>query len=744
MRRARVKLKGAVQGVGFRPFVYRIAKELGLKGYVINDSKGVEIEVEGEEELLHRFLLRLSEEKPPLARIYSREVLFLEPAGYKDFEIRKSDEKGEKEVLILPDISTCEDCLRELFDPKNRRYRYPFINCTNCGPRFTIIEKLPYDRKNTTMKVFKMCEECEEEYKNPLDRRFHAQPNACPRCGPHVFLYDVKGNLVAEKEKALDKLVKFIKEGKIIAVKGIGGFHLICDATNEKAVGELRKRKRRKEKPFAVMFKDLKQLENYASPTELEKALLLSPERPIVLVEKKKELAPSVAPYLKRIGAFLPYSPLHHLILSSLDFPVVATSGNISDEPIVKDNKEAFEKLSELSDFILIHQRDIRRRCDDSVVKVVGGIPTFIRRSRGYAPLPVELPYSSKRKVLAVGGMLKNTFAIAFGNKAIPSQHIGDIDSITNLNTFEKEVYDFMKLYEFEPEIVVCDLHPRYETTKWAERFARERGIKLVKVQHHYAHILSCMAENKVKDKVLGIAWDGTGYGEDGTLWGGEFLVCDYRSYERAFHFKPFRLIGGEKAVKEPRRVALSLLFELFGEKAIGMELPTLKAFGEKEVENLFKVWKSGINSPFSSSVGRLFDAVSSLLGIKHVLSYEGQGAMMIEDLYDPNEKGFYPYSMDGKKIVWDEIISGLIEEKDVRKASTRFINTLARICLDIAKELEIPNVCLSGGVMQNDPLVSRIKELLEEKGFKVFTHQRVSPNDSGLCIGQAFYGMVI
>ncbi len=744
MRRARVKLKGAVQGVGFRPFVYRIAKELGLKGYVINDSKGVEIEVEGEEELLHRFLLRLSEEKPPLARIYSREVLFLEPAGYKDFEIRKSDEKGEKEVLILPDISTCEDCLRELFDPKNRRYRYPFINCTNCGPRFTIIEKLPYDRKNTTMKVFKMCEECEEEYKNPLDRRFHAQPNACPRCGPHVFLYDVKGNLVAEKEKALDKLVKFIKEGKIIAVKGIGGFHLICDATNEKAVGELRKRKRRKEKPFAVMFKDLKQLENYASPTELEKALLLSPERPIVLVEKKKELAPSVAPYLKRIGAFLPYSPLHHLILSSLDFPVVATSGNISDEPIVKDNKEAFEKLSELSDFILIHQRDIRRRCDDSVVKVVGGIPTFIRRSRGYAPLPVELPYSSKRKVLAVGGMLKNTFAIAFGNKAIPSQHIGDIDSITNLNTFEKEVYDFMKLYEFEPEIVVCDLHPRYETTKWAERFAREREIKLVKVQHHYAHILSCMAENKVKDKVLGIAWDGTGYGEDGTLWGGEFLVCDYRSYERAFHFKPFRLIGGEKAVKEPRRVALSLLFELFGEKAIGMELPTLNAFGEKEVENLFKVWKSGINSPFSSSVGRLFDAVSSLLGIKHVLSYEGQGAMMIEDLYDPNEKGFYPYSMDGKKIVWDEIISGLIEEKDVRKASTRFINTLARICLDIAKELEIPNVCLSGGVMQNDPLVSRIKELLEEKGFKVFTHQRVSPNDSGLCIGQAFYGMVI
>ncbi|GAB6065722.1 carbamoyltransferase HypF [Aquifex pyrophilus] len=744
MRRARVKLKGAVQGVGFRPFVYRIAKELGLKGYVINDSRGVEIEVEGEEELLHKFLLRLSKEKPPLARIYSREVLFLEPIGYKDFEIRKSNEEGEKEVLILPDISTCEDCLRELFDPKDRRYRYPFINCTNCGPRFTIIEKLPYDRKNTTMKVFKMCEECEREYKNPLDRRFHAQPNACPKCGPHVTLYDNEGNLIARREEALEKLVRLIREGKIVAVKGIGGFHLVCDATNEEAVRELRKRKRRKEKPFAVMFRDLKQVEEYANPTELEKALLLSPERPIVLIEKKKELAPSVAPYLRRVGAFLPYSPLHHLILSSLDFPVVATSGNLSDEPIVKDNEEAFEKLSELSDFILLHNRDIKRRCDDSVVKVVGGIPTFIRRSRGYAPLPVELPLSSDRKVLAVGGMLKNTFAIAFGNKAFPSQHIGDIDSITNLKAFEREVYDFMKLYEFEPDVIVCDMHPRYETTRWAVEFARERGIKLVKVQHHYAHILSCMAENKVKEKVLGIAWDGTGYGEDGTLWGGEFLVCDYRDYERAFYFKPFRLIGGEKAVKEPRRVALSLLFELFGDKALGMELPTLKAFSEKELENLFKVWKRGINSPLSSSVGRLFDAVSSLLGIRQVLSYEGQGAMMIEDLYDHTERGFYPYTIKEGKIFWEEIISALIEERDPRRASTRFINTLARICLDIAKEIGIPKVCLSGGVMQNDPLVSKIKELLEEEGFKVFTHQKVSPNDSGLCVGQAVYGMVM
>lgn len=744
MRRLKVKLRGAVQGVGFRPFVYRLAKSLGLKGYVINDSKGVEIEVEGEEKELARFLLKLSKDKPPLARIYSQEILYLEPIGYSDFEIRKSKEEGEKEVLILPDIATCEDCLKELFDPSDRRYLYPFINCTNCGPRFTIIEKLPYDRKNTTMKAFKMCSDCEKEYKNPLDRRFHAQPNACPKCGPWVSLYDNRKNLVAQKQEALSILIEEIKKGKIVAVKGIGGFHLVCDATNEKAVRLLRERKRRQEKPFAVMFRDLKQVEEFTNPSELEKALLLSPERPIVLIKKRRELAPSVSPGLKRVGAFLPYSPIHHIILRGLDFPVVATSGNMSDEPIVKDNEEALEKLVSFADFILTHNRDIKRRCDDSVIKVIGGIPTPIRRSRGYSPLPIELPFSFPKKVLAVGGMLKNTFAIAFGNKVFLSQHIGDVESLITLKVFEENIYDFMKLYEFKPEVIVCDKHPRYETTRWAKWFSEKEGIPLIEIQHHYAHILSCMAENGVKDKVLGIAWDGTGYGDDGTLWGGEFLIADYRNYERVFNFKPFKLIGGEKAVKEPRRVALSLLFEIFGKEAIDLEVPTLRAFEKNEVEVLYKAWEKGINSPLSSSVGRLFDAVASILGIRQTLSYEGQGAMMIEDLYDYTEKDHYGFKIKGNQIDWKEIFYEILKEKDKGKAVSRFINTLANICLEISENIGIQRVCLSGGVMQNNPLVSKIKELLEKEGFKVHTHQKVPPNDGGIALGQAVYSVDI
>ncbi|RLJ70787.1 hydrogenase maturation carbamoyltransferase HypF [Hydrogenivirga caldilitoris] len=737
MKRLRIRLNGTVQGVGFRPFVYRIAKELGLKGYVLNDSFGVEIEAEGKKELLDTFLKRLNEEKPPLARIYSQEIEFLEPLGYTDFEIRESKEEGKKEVLILPDIATCEDCLRELFDPKDRRYLYPFINCTNCGPRFTIIEKLPYDRPNTTMKVFDMCPNCRREYEDPLNRRFHAQPNACPVCGPWVSLYDREGNLIAEREEAIELLLEAIMEGKIVAVKGVGGFHLICDARKEESVRTLRERKRRQEKPFAVMFRDLKQVEEHAEPTELEKGLLISPERPIVLVKKRRELAPSVAPGLSRVGAFLPYSPLHHIILRRLGFPVVATSGNLSDEPIVKDNDEALEKLSQFADIILLHNREIRRRCDDSVVKVIGGIPTPIRRSRGYAPLPVRLPFKLPKKVLAVGGMLKNTFALGMGDRAILSQHIGDVENLTTLEAFEEAVFDLMELYEFEPEVIVCDLHPRYETTRWAEEFSQEKGIPLLKVQHHYAHVLSCMAENSIEGKVLGIAWDGTGYGEDGTLWGGEFLLCDYRSYERAFYFKPFRLIGGEKVVKEPRRVALSILFELFGEEGINIVLERLGEFSEREIINLYRSWERGINSPYSSSVGRLFDGVASLLGIRQVLSYEGQAAMMIEDLYDSGIKDSFPYEIEGSQINWAPIFLSLLEEENPKVAASKFINTLVRIALDVARRVGEERVCLSGGVMQNDPLVSKIRELLEENGFKVYTHQRVPPNDGGISLGQ-------
>ena len=735
--RIKLEIIGAVQGVGFRPFVYRLAKELDLRGWIINTPEGVKIEVEGEN--LDVFLKRLQEEKPPLAYIYSISFEYAEEVGYTDFEIKESHSEGKREVFILPDVGTCDECLEEVFDPKDRRYMYPFTNCTHCGPRFTIIEKLPYDRPNTTMKVFKMCQECEREYNDPTNRRFHAQPNACPECGPRVFLYDKEGNLLGESEEAIDLAIQSVKEGKIVAVKGIGGFHLICDATNEKAVNTLRMRKRRQEKPFAVMFKSLQQLKEYARPTNLEEALLSSPQKPIVLIEKVQDSLPeTIAPGLKRIGAFLPYSPLHYIILSKLDVPVVATSGNYSEEPIVKDNEEALNKLSEIADLILVHNREIKRRCDDSVVKVVGGIPLPIRRSRGYAPLPIKLPYKLKNKVLATGGMLKNTFAIAWNDKVFISQHVGDVENYQTLKSFEEMVFDLMNLYQFEPEIVVCDMHPRYETTKWAEFFSEERNIPLLKVQHHYAHILSCIAENGIEDEVLGIAWDGTGYGEDGTLWGGEFLVCHYKNYKRVYHFKPFRLIGGEKAIKEPRRVALSLLLELFGEKAIDFNLP----FDRKELEMLFNAWSKGINSPFSSSVGRLFDAVCSLLGIRHINNYEGQSAMILEDLYNPTIKDHYSYSIEGQIIDWRTTILDILQDKEREKVPSRFINTLAKIALDIARKVGIEKVCLSGGVMQNDALVSKIKEGLTKDGFWVYTHQKVPANDGGLCLGQVAYAI--
>lgn len=738
--RLKISLKGAVQGVGFRPFVFRLATELGLKGWVINDSSGVEIEVEGEEKALQKFLLRLNAEKPPLAHIYSQDVEYLMDVGYATFEIRESRGEGRKEVLVLPDIATCEECLRELFDPKDRRYLYPFINCTNCGPRFTIIEKLPYDRPHTTMKTFEMCPICKEEYKNPANRRFHAQPNACPVCGPWVSLYTSEGILKADRDKALKLVAKALKDGLIVAVKGIGGFHLMCDATNEEAVRLLRERKRRSEKPFAVMFRDLEQVSVYAEPTELERALLLSPERPIVLVRKRRDLASSVAPGLKRIGAFLPYSPLHHIILKSVDFPVVATSGNLSDEPIVKDNAEAIQKLSSFAHMILLHNRDIKRRCDDSVVKVIGGVPVPIRRSRGYAPMPVKLPFTLSRKVLALGGMLKNTFAIGFEDTVIISQHIGDVENLETLRSFEEMVFDLMELYEFEPELVVCDLHPRYETTRWGEVFAQSRGIPLIKLQHHYTHILSCMAERGLKERVLGVAWDGTGYGEDGTLWGGEFMVCDYRGYDRVFYIKPFRLIGGERAVKEPRRVALSLLFEMYGKSASDLNNETVRSFTQDELKNLYIAWSKGINSPYSSSVGRLFDAVASLIGIRQKLSYEGQGAMILEDLYDPLVKDHYAFALEDKHIDWRPMFYELLKDREKEKVPSRFINTLAKICLEVALRIGVEKVCLSGGVMQNDPLVSKIREFLEKENFKVYTHQKVPPNDGGLSLGQAVY----
>ncbi len=742
MIRVIININGAIQGVGFRPFVFRIAKALDIKGYISNSMNGVIIDVEADQDKIDSFIHSIYNEKPSLCNIFSLEITYCDPIGYDDFQIRESSKKGKRDVSILPDIATCSECISELFDPSDRRFHYPFINCTNCGPRFTILKSLPYDRDNTTMGVFKMCDKCSEEYYDINNRRFHAQPNACSVCGPYVSLYNKEGFLVSEKDDAIQRLIDEIINGRIVAIKGIGGFHLVCDARNEEAVIELRNRKRRQEKPFAVMFPNIDSIKEYAHVSMIEEALLLAPTRPIVILKKREgcAIAPSVAPNLDRIGAFLPYSPIHHIILGALNFPIVATSGNISDEPIIKDNDIALKTLINFSDYILIHNRDIQNRCDDSVLKIIGGFPTFIRRSRGYAPMPIKLPIMLKRNVLAVGGFYKNTFSIGFDDKVIISQHIGDVETLEAINYFEEAVSRLCSLYEFRPDLIVHDLHLGYETTKWA---ISQRDVKKIGLQHHHAHIISCMAENNILDEVIGISWDGTGYGEDGTLWGGEFLRCSYTKYERIAQFKQIRLLGGEKAIKEPRRIALSMLFEIFQDGCFNLSIPTLNAFDKMELKVLYEAWQRGINSPYTSSAGRIFDGVASLIGIIHKLNYEGQAAMMIEDLYNPGIKETYPYTIKDNIIDWSEIIKCIILENDKRVVPSRFINTLADIIYSIVKKSGIKKVCLSGGVFQNDPLVKKTIELLSEE-FQIFTNKRIPPNDGGISFGQAIYGGLV
>lgn len=621
---------------------------------------------------------------------------------------------------------------------------YPFINCTNCGPRFSIIKSLPYDRKNTTMSKFLMCEECKSEYENPLDRRFHAQPNACHKCGPDVFLYKNNKTLVDKSINAIYKAVEFINKGEILALKGIGGFHLVCDATNEETVIKLREKKKRFEKPFAVMFKDLQTLESFANLTDFERVLALSPERPIVLVEKKEntKIVESVAPHIKKLGVFLPYSPLHYILLNLVDKPLVMTSANLSDEPIVKDNKEAFEKLSHFCDYILLHDRDIENRVDDSVVFSVENRMIFVRRSRGYAPLPIKLPFKLDKNVLAVGGHQKVVFAIAFDDKVFLSQHIGDLETISSQENFTDAVKKFLKLYDFKPDVVVSDLHPKYFTTQWAKDFSVEKGIRHLKVQHHYTHALSLMADNNLDKnmEILAVCWDGTGFGIDEKIWGGEFLISSYKDFKRMLHLDYYKLIGGEKAVKEPRRVALSLLFHIFGENTLNLNLPPLNSFKEEDAEILFKMWKNDINSPYTSSVGRLFDAVASLLGVCQTISYEGQSGMILERYYNKSEKGFYSFSIDKDTIDFKPVILDIINDKsDLDIKVSRFINTLAKLIIEVGKLIGLP-IGLTGGVFQNKALLEKALELSEKEKIKILLHKNVPPNDGGLALGQVVY----
>ncbi|MBI3596460.1 MAG: carbamoyltransferase HypF [Nitrospirae bacterium] len=762
-QRVQIAVRGAVQGVGFRPFIHRLATELGLSGWVLNSSRGIVIEAEGSKSRLDAFLLRIKKERPPRSFIQSLEFSFRDPVGYAGFEIRPSDKAGVPTALVLPDIATCPECLGELFDPTNRRYLYPFTNCTHCGPRFTIIESVPYDRANTTMKKFEMCDACRGEYEDPLDRRFHAQPNACPVCGPHLELWDGTARLLSKHPEALVEAAAAIRAGKIVAIKGLGGFHLMADARHEGAVVRLRERKHREEKPFALMFPSLESVRTRCEVSETEARLLLSPESPIVLLRRspaphasrltpRADIAPSVAPGNPDLGVMLPYTPLHHVLMRELDFPVVATSGNLSDEPICTDEREAVDRLGNIADLFLVHDRPIVRHVDDSVVRIMMGRELVLRRSRGYAPLPVRLKEPAP-PLLAVGGHLKNAVALTADHNVFISQHIGDLETREAFEAFQNVISGFRTLYPVRPERMVCDLHPDYIST----RYAKGQGDPVTAVQHHWAHVASCMAENELDGSVLGVSWDGAGYGTDGTIWGGEFLLTDAASFRRVASFRRFRLPGGAAAIHEPRRTAAGVRFEIIGDRLFEPGDPLLsRVFAPAERAVLRTMLTRGIHSPLTSSVGRLFDAVASIVGLRQRVSFEGQAAMELEfAIGNERTEEAYPfriheagetYESPLQVVDWEpmimEILDGLAREVSVGILSAKFHNTLAEIIVVVAERIGEERVVLTGGCFQNKYLTERVVHRLDAAGFRPYWHRRVPPNDGGIALGQVFVAL--
>ena len=755
-KRVHIVIRGAVQGVGFRPFVYRLANELRLHGWVINASDGVTIEAEGEPEEVEEFLLRLEPEKPPRAFLQSFEFSYLDPAEYAGFTIRESESRGGPTTLVLPDIATCPDCLADITDPANRRFGYPFTNCTNCGPRFTIIEGLPYDRAATSMRHFAMCAECRREYEDPLDRRFHAQPNACPDCGPQVELWDGSGTLRASRAAAIAAAADMLDAGKIVAVKGLGGFHLMVDARDEDAVVRMRLRKRREEKPFALMAPGIRCVEDLCVVDRLEERLLRSAEAPIVLLRKRPpelagaQIAQSVCPGNPWLGFMLPSTPLHHLLMRRLGYPVVATSGNLSDEPICTDAREASHRLSGIADAYLVHNRPIVRHADDSIVRVLLGRELVLRRARGYAPLPVAVP-AGIPDTLAMGGHLKSTVAISRGANIFISQHLGDLETEQSLQAFRHAVEDLKALYALEPTRVICDMHPDYVSTSEA----RATGLPLHAVQHHHAHIASCMAENGLEGPVLGVSWDGTGWGPDGTIWGGEFLLVDRAGYRRTAAFRAFSLPGGSAAVREPRRTALGLLYEGLGPALF--EDPGLLpvcAFTERERSLIRQMLARGLNAPRTTSAGRLFDGVASILGLRQRCSFEGQAAMELEWTaggrtdQPPYEVPLLPRENGCLVVDWVPLIARLIEDlrngTSVPLLAARFHASMAESIVAVARAAGERRVALSGGCFQNALLTTLAVRRLEENGFLPYWHQRVPPNDGGISLGQIYAEVVL
>jgi hydrogenase maturation protein HypF len=768
MERVRILVKGIVQGVGFRPFVYNLARSLDLRGFVMNSSEGVVVEIEGSN--ISAFIDRLNKEAPPLSKILEVDVTPMSYRGYQDFQIRGSSDKGSF-TLVSSDVSICGDCLRELLDKNDRRYLYPFINCTNCGPRYTITRSVPYDRPNTTMSPFTMCAECEKEYHSPENRRFHAQPNACPVCGPQVTLV-ISHQLSVISQNPIEKTIDLLKDGKIVAIKGLGGFHIACDATNKETVERLRLRKRRSNKPFALMAPDVDTIRNFCEVSGEEEDIMVSNNRPIVLLRKGKNSLPNaIAPNNPCIGFMLPYTPLHYLIfrypvhssiVSHHSSPVynfdalVMTSGNISEEPIVVDNEEALSKLSGIADAFLVHNRDIFMRVDDSVVRIFSHKPvpggqsslSFIRRSRGYVPDPILL-HDDGPDVLGCGADIKNTFTLTKNRFAISSQHIGDMENYETLKFFEESLINLKDVYRVNPKALAYDLHPGYLSTHWA---LEQKGIRKTGIQHHHAHVASVMAEKGIKKKVIGVSFDGTGYGTDGNLWGGEFLIADAVGFKRVCHFRYIPLPGGETAVKEPWRTAVSYLKDMAGDEATSYleSIGFVEKYGNDRLRNILAIRDDKQFSPLSSGAGRLFDAVSAILGICDKNTFEGEAAIALESLTVPDSADDYPVDIKFSKMMEIDfcqtilrIIRDMTKGEDKKIISSKFHNTVVTAIFRVVQKLsslhQINDVVLSGGVFQNIYLLERTIARLESIQMNIHIHEKVPGNDAGISLGQAY-----
>jgi hydrogenase maturation protein HypF len=755
--RREVCVRGIVQGVGFRPFVYALARRHGLSGTVRNDAEGVRIEVEGAPEELGRFVRALEEDSPPLAMVESVFWQPLAPLGDSEFRIEESRDGLRRQALVSPDVATCEDCLAELLDPTDRRYRYPFTNCTNCGPRFTITRSVPYDRATTTMSGFEMCPDCRREYEDPANRRFHAQPNACPVCGPHVRLLDRFGHeLYASPDDPIARSARMLRGRAVVAIKGLGGYHLACDPFDEKAVRTLRGRKVRQDKPFALMARDLAQVRELCRVSPEEEALLTSPARPIVLLERRENtgVAEEVAPRQSTLGVMLAYTPLHHLLLRDAGIPLVMTSGNNSDEPIAYRDEEALDQLCEIADYFLVHDREIHMRCDDTVIRTARR-PYPVRRSRGYAPAPLRLAADFSKHTLACGGELKNTFCLAKDRHVFMSHHIGDMENYETLRSFREGIEHYCRLFDVSPELVAYDLHPEYLSTKYA-RELEEAGLPAIGVQHHRAHIASCLADNErpAEERVIGVALDGTGYGTDGAVWGGEFFEGSLEEgFVRRAHLQYAPLPGGSAAIRQPWRMALAQLITLYGEEDTQqLPLAAVREAGERNVRLIARLMERRLNTPPTSSAGRLFDAVAALVGVPGTkrTTYEGQAAIELELTANGSTNRSYPMRLRPEGGTWivetREILATVVEDllsgRPAPDISATFHRTMAQIVATVCDELRAAEgtsaVALSGGTFQNMLLLTQTTDLLEEKQFVVHTHQRVPTNDGGLALGQA------